>query len=153
MSNITERKILLKKMRMMSTQAIMMHQAIADNLHLSLTDYKCLDILARFGSMTAGKLTGMCGLTTGAVTSVIDRLERTGYVKRVDNPVDRRSVIVELIWDKKHVEEYERVMSPLEQKMNKMTASYTNKELASFIGFMDKVIGILHQETIERSHT
>ncbi len=153
MSNIAERKKVLKKMRMMSTQAIMMHQAIADNLHLSLTDYKCLDILACFGSMTAGKLTGMCGLTTGAVTGVVDRLERTGYVKRVDNPIDRRSVIVELIWDKKHVEEYEKVMASLEQKMNKMTASYTNGELAAFTGFIDKVIGILHQETVELSRT
>ncbi len=153
MSNITERKKLLKAMRMLSTQAIMMHQTVADNLHLSLTDYKCLDILARFGSMTAGKLTEKCGLTTGAVTGVIDRLERAGYAKRIDNPVDRRSVIVELAWDRKSVESYEKIMSPLEQKMSRLTAGYTNEELAFFTGFMEKIVEVLHQETMELSIT
>ena len=151
MSGVAERRRLLKTMRMMSTSAIMLHQVVADKLGLSLTDYKCLDILTRFGSMTAGKLTNMSGLTTGAVTGVIDRLERAGYARRADNPTDRRSVIVELTWNADQTRAYESIFSTLEKRMDKMTASYSDKELSFFTDFMGKIVDILRNETIEKS--
>ena len=104
-----------------------------------------------FGAMTAGNLTEMSGLTTGAVTGVVDRLESRGYARRVDNPEDRRSVIISLTWSNEHRNAYERIFSTLEKKMDRMTAAYTNKELAFFTEFMDKIVNIIHQETIERS--
>ncbi len=60
------------------------------------TDARCADIVQRFGPMTAGELASRAGLSTGAVTTVIDRLEKAGIARRVADPKDRRKVYVEL---------------------------------------------------------
>jgi DNA-binding MarR family transcriptional regulator len=59
------------------------------------TDGRCLGIIDRYKSVSAGQLANESGLTTGAVTAVIDRLEAAGYVRRFRDPVDRRKVWIE----------------------------------------------------------
>jgi DNA-binding MarR family transcriptional regulator len=71
-------------------------QAVADAVGLNRTDMRCVDILDREGPATAGQLAEAMGLTTGGMTTVIDRLERAGYARRVRDPSDRRRVLVEL---------------------------------------------------------
>jgi DNA-binding MarR family transcriptional regulator len=71
-------------------------QAVADTLGLNRTDLRCLDILDREGRLTAGQLAAQTGLTTGAVTTVIDRLEQAGHARRVRDTNDRRRIYVEL---------------------------------------------------------
>jgi DNA-binding MarR family transcriptional regulator len=71
-------------------------QAVADALGLNRTDMRCLDVLEREGSVTAGRLAQATGLTTGAMTTALDRLERAGYARRVRDASDRRRVIVEV---------------------------------------------------------
>ena len=71
-------------------------QAVADALGLNGTDMRCLDIIDRGGRLTAGQLAQESGLTTGAVTTVIDRLEASGYACRVRDTDDRRRIYVEL---------------------------------------------------------
>jgi DNA-binding MarR family transcriptional regulator len=71
-------------------------QAVADTLGLNRTDMRCLDILDRLGRLTAGQLAQQTGLTTGAVTTVIDRLEKAGHARRVRDADDRRRIYVEL---------------------------------------------------------
>ncbi|GLQ52938.1 hypothetical protein GCM10010862_01960 [Devosia nitrariae] len=61
-------------------------------LGINRTDGRCLDIIDRHGKVTAGQLAGESGLTTGAVTVVVDRLEAVGYVARTRDPVDRRKI-------------------------------------------------------------
>lgn len=82
--------------RGMSTATVMFHQAIAEKAGLTATDHKYVDILLQHGDMTAGKLAEHTGLTTGAVTGVIDRLEKEGLVERARDPKDRRKVLVVL---------------------------------------------------------
>jgi DNA-binding MarR family transcriptional regulator len=65
-------------------------------LGINRTDGRCLDIVQNNGPMTAGRLAELSGLTTAAVTSVLDRVEKAGYARRVRNEHDRRQVIVEL---------------------------------------------------------
>src|SRR5215470_10658835 len=77
-----------------ATDGILFHQAVADRLGLHVSDLRCLTILYETGSVSAGELGERTGLTTGAVTRMIDRLERTGYVRREPDPADRRRVIV-----------------------------------------------------------
>ena len=80
------------------------HQAANDafdevayqKLGINRTDGRCLDIVENQGPMTAGRLAELSGLTTAAVTAVLDRLERAGYARRVRDAKDRRHVIVEL---------------------------------------------------------
>src|SRR6266852_1771624 len=85
---------LFREFREMSAATIMFHQAIADRLGMNITDHKCADILSRTGPITAGELAQRTGLTTGAITGVIDRLEKAGFVCRAKDPSDRRRVIL-----------------------------------------------------------
>jgi DNA-binding MarR family transcriptional regulator len=71
-------------------------QAVADALGINRTDMRCTDILDREGPVTPGHLAEVTGLTTGSITTVIDRLERRGFARRVPDPNDRRRVLVEL---------------------------------------------------------
>jgi DNA-binding MarR family transcriptional regulator len=70
-------------------------QAVADALGLNRTDMRCIDVLQRAGRLTAGQLAEATGLTSGAMTTAIDRLERIGYARRVRDEHDRRRVLVE----------------------------------------------------------
>jgi DNA-binding MarR family transcriptional regulator len=71
-------------------------EAVARHLGVNRTDLLCMDLLERRGAMSAGELALATGLTTGAITAVLDRLERAGYARRVRDTVDRRRVHVEL---------------------------------------------------------
>ncbi|GAB2957065.1 MarR family transcriptional regulator [Amycolatopsis acidiphila] len=81
-----------------STLAVLRHARIAERMGLSGTDHKALDLASRAdGPLTAGRIAQLTGLSTGAVTGVIDRLERAGFVRRVRDTQDRRKVLVEIL--------------------------------------------------------
>ena len=71
-------------------------QAVADALGMNRTDMRCVDVLQREGPVTAGRLAEATGLTTGAITTALDRLERAGYAQRVRDGADRRRVLVQI---------------------------------------------------------
>src|SRR5678816_1482183 len=77
-----------------STETALFHQAAAAKYGLGITDMKALGALMQEGPMTAGQIAKRLSLTSGAVTSLIDRLERRDMVKRTPDPNDRRKVIV-----------------------------------------------------------
>jgi DNA-binding MarR family transcriptional regulator len=130
--------------RQLSTATIMFHQAIADRLGMNLTDHKCADILLRSGPMTAGELARRTGLTTGAITGVIDRLEKAGFVRRAKDPGDRRRVIIEPL-----PERIEREIGPLFESMARAMAElcgqYSTQELAVIRDFTARS----HQQAYE----
>jgi DNA-binding MarR family transcriptional regulator len=68
----------------------------ARRLGVNETDLHCLNIIQNSGGLTAGELAEAAGLTTGAVTGVIDRLEKAGFARRVPDPADRRRVKLEV---------------------------------------------------------
>jgi DNA-binding MarR family transcriptional regulator len=70
-------------------------QAVADSIGINRTDLRCLDVIQREWPVAAGRLAEETGLTTGAITTVLDRLERAGYARRVRDQNDRRRVLVE----------------------------------------------------------
>jgi len=72
-------------------------EALGKVLGLNPTDVRCVDLLDKHGTMTAGALADLAGLSTGAVTFLLDRLERAGFVSRVRDLDDRRCVLVELV--------------------------------------------------------
>ena len=80
--------------RQFSDVTILMHEAIARHAGLSGTDHKYLGILIRNGSMTAGELSKLTGLTGGAVTGLVDRLEKSKLAKREFDKTDRRKIII-----------------------------------------------------------
>jgi DNA-binding MarR family transcriptional regulator len=98
MSGPVDRQALLAHLRVELTRTIadgiLFQQAMADRLRLSLGDLKFLTALIESGPMTAGDVAARTGLTSGAVTRMIDRLERGGWVRREHDRRDRRRVIV-----------------------------------------------------------
>jgi DNA-binding MarR family transcriptional regulator len=71
-------------------------ELVASHLGINRSDLRCLDLLHESGTMTAGQLAAGSGLTSGATTRMLDRLERIGYVRRLTDTGDRRRVLVEL---------------------------------------------------------
>ena len=85
-----------EELRLLGVIADIADQAVADHLGLNRTDMRCLDIVDRLDGVSAGRLAAESGLSTGAVTTVLDRLERAGLARRASDPADRRRVLVEL---------------------------------------------------------
>ncbi|HYY41057.1 MAG TPA: MarR family transcriptional regulator [Nitrososphaera sp.] len=135
------------KFREMSTETIMFHQAIANILGLHITDHKCLDLIYRFGAMPAGRLAELTGLTTGAVTGIIDRLEKAGYVRRTNDPKDRRRTIVEPTRNKRLERKLELIFTPLHERMYKLLSSYSESELAFLLDAVNKTLEQTREES------
>lgn len=138
---------IIEKLREMSTETIMFHQGVADTLDLHITDHKCLDLIHHYGAMPAGRLAELTGLTTGAVTGIIDRLEQAGYVRRANDPKDRRRTIVEPTGDKKLERKIEVIFMPLHERMYKLLSSYSDSELAFLLGATTEFIEQTREES------
>ncbi len=107
----------------------------ARRLGVNMTDLHCLNILESRSGLTAGDLALEAGLTSGAVTGVIDRLERAGYVRRAADPGDRRKVKVEVTSD--FYELADEVWSPLKRDWDEVLARrFTARQLDDVITFL-----------------
>jgi DNA-binding MarR family transcriptional regulator len=92
---------LMTATRRFTRSSLMFQYAVAEKMQLNPTDAECIDFLMEMGPSTAGDLARATRLTTGAITAVIDRLEKAGFVKREPDPGDRRKVIIRFL-PKKH---------------------------------------------------
>lgn len=141
---------LIKQMRKLTQHyaysSIRMHEAVARKAGLSGTDHKYLGFLMEKGQMTAGELSHLTGLTTGAVTGLIDRFEKKKLVKRQFAENDRRKVII--VPETKHIME---LLAPLykefRKKSEKLTASFSKKEIKIIEAYFSKAIGIMEETT------
>jgi DNA-binding MarR family transcriptional regulator len=109
-------------------------QVVADVLGLNRTDTRCLDIIERLDGVSAGRLASEAGLSTGAVTTVLDRLERAGYARRVQDPGDRRRVLVELTPAARR--ELQELYAPLVDATMRQLEGYTTDEVSLVRDFM-----------------
>jgi DNA-binding MarR family transcriptional regulator len=99
--------------------------------------------------MPAGKLGELTGLTTGAVTGVIDRLEKAGYVRRTDDPKDRRKIIIEPTRNKKLEKRLEGIFAPLGERIYKVLSSCSDSELAFLLDILTRTLDESHQELMK----
>lgn len=133
--------------RRLSTATVMFHQAVADSLGLNLTDHKCVDLLLLNGPLTAGELARMTALTTGAITAAVDRLERCGFVKREDDPKDRRRVVVRVVPSR--LGAMSRLFEGFSSRLDEIAAGYTPRELALIVGFLVRNCDALQVSALE----
>jgi len=124
--------------RKISTQTVFLHQAIAQSIGLNATDTKCVDLIGSEpdGAVTAGRLSDLTGLTTGAITHILDRLEKRGFVERVRDTGDRRRVFVRVRAGSLEplLPKYEAVG----KAYMALAGQYSDDELALICGYMDK---------------
>jgi DNA-binding MarR family transcriptional regulator len=110
-------------------------EAAFDKLGVNATDGRCLGILDNEGAMTAGRLAELSGLTTAAVTAVLDRLERAGYARRRRDDGDRRRVIVELTPTLR--ERSERIWGPIGTEGRALLGRMSSDELRAALAFLE----------------
>lgn len=126
--------------------SLQMHEAVARKAGLPGTDHKYLGFLLQKGQMTAGELANLSGLTTGAVTGLIDRFEKRKLVKRQFDKDDRRKVLI--VPDIKNIMS---LMEPLYREFRadneKLIASFSAEELKTLENYFTKAIEIMQAET------
>ena len=138
-------RALLERGRNMGTAAIVFHQAVADRLGLNPTDHKCLGLVHEAGEATAGDLAEWTGLTTGAVTGVIDRLEAAGFVRRAEHPTDRRKVVVRVVSER--FPEVGRLFASLAEAMTALCGHYSEAELRVIVDYLTRSAELFRRET------
>ncbi|WP_198676307.1 MarR family winged helix-turn-helix transcriptional regulator [Kribbella monticola] len=126
--------------------AMVIHSlASAEAAGLNPTDYFALNLLDLAGSLTSGELARRTGLTTGATTRLIDRLEKGGHVRRVLDPADRRKVIVEMVAAPDHVD---RAVAGARRRLGAVIGGYDREEQATLFDYFTKA-AVAYQESTD----
>ena len=139
---------LISEFRAAGNQDSAFDNLAADRLGLNRTDLHCINIIENSGGLTAGELAGEAGLTTGAVTGVIDRLERSGYARRVSDPADRRRVKLEVTPN--FYARADKIWGPVAADWaSRLGGRFTAEELDRVLDFL-RTTNELSREHIER---
>jgi len=133
-------KDLNEAIRKVGAQSVLMSDAVSRLVGLNSTDLECLDLLLLSGVTTAGQLAAHCGLTTGAMTAVIDRLERAGFARRRRDLTDRRRVLVEALPRCMH--EIGPLYRPIMRATNALHDEYDDKQLALVAEYLSRAFGL-----------
>jgi len=141
----------VQRMRGLGNRTVLYQQNVAASLGLYNNDYISIDILREKGPITAGELSKLTGLATGSVTALIDRLEKNGYVRRQNDPNDRRKVIIVPLYE--HKEDVSNTYIPLHNEMVKLASSYTEEELELITQFLSKASTVLDDQINHLSST
>ncbi|MFM9368703.1 MarR family transcriptional regulator [Streptomyces sp. Da 82-17] len=133
-----------QELRNLTTSSVFFHQAVADQLKMSVLDLNCLNALVTQGPMTAGRLTEVNGVTTGAITGVVDRLEKAGFVRRDRDPNDRRRVIVTPLPNLEA--QIFPLFAGLSEALSELAEKYSDEELAVIVDFVRAAGPITHEQ-------
>jgi DNA-binding MarR family transcriptional regulator len=131
--------------RKSSAIGVIFGQTVADAVGVSSSDLECLDFLNIEGRVTAGRLAELTGLTTGAITGLVDRMEKAGFVRRERDEEDRRKVYIAIVPEA--LGKIGRYYEPLQKAVTKDWEGYTDAELKLLVRFLtqgyDTMIGVL----------
>lgn len=150
MANISQEKIheLNEYGRRFSDATVLLHLQIAQYAGLAPADHKYLSMLMQKGAMTAGELAQASGLTTGAVTGLIDRLEKKGLVERKADANDRRKVLIVPNLQKAG-KLFGSVFGALQERLTALVEQYSDKELKVVKSYIGEAVKIMEELTEE----
>ena len=140
------RQVGLEVGREIGARTILFHQAIANIVGVSVTDMKCLDYVDRGGDVTAGDLSRLTGLTTGAITAAIDRLEKAGLARRERSETDRRKVFIRLS-ESPATKRIAPIFEALGKDAAELATRYSTRELETIKDFCDRSIEMMRRQT------
>lgn len=129
-----------------SDSSILMHEAIARKAGLSGTDHKYLGLLIEKGEITAGEFSQLTGLTTGAVTGLVDRLEKKKLAQRQFDKDDRRKVII-VPNTKNAMKLLEPIFAELQAETANLISSFSEKEIQIIENYFISAIKIMNDVT------
>src|SRR5688572_9260749 len=128
-----------------SDATVLFHSTVAERLGLHPTDYKVLGMLERTGPATAGEIARASGLAPASITNLIDRLVRKGFVRRSEDPDDRRRVLVEPT--RVLLTTARALFAPTQRSLSRMWDRYSDQELATIADFLAANADRLRRET------
>ena len=139
-------------LRALSTDIDRLDQAAADRYGLNRTDMRALDILGQAGPLAPTDLARQLGFTTGGVTTVLDRLERAGYIRRRPDTSDRRRLVVEAT--AATTARDQEVFGDLIRQTGELLATYTDDQLQVIDDFLTRARQLTagHADTLSRRH-
>ncbi|HEY6609203.1 MAG TPA: MarR family transcriptional regulator [Candidatus Limnocylindria bacterium] len=123
-------------MRGLLSGSIAYHDAVAASLGINATDLRCLELLAAEPDVTPSRLADLAGLTTGAVTGVLDRLEEAGFLRREADPGDRRRIVVRMVPER--MGEIEAAHEPLVGRIGQLDRG---DDGTAYIGSLTEALG------------
>ena len=127
-------KAVFEAARNNNVSSVLFRNALARKLNLNITDSECLSLLTIKGASTPKELGRYTGLSTGATTAMLDRLEKLSFIHRKPNPSDRRGVIIEVR------SEWTQAAGPQVEKLQvdqlELISSYSDEELEVIYDFL-----------------
>ena len=134
------------EVRRMSAQGVLLSTAVAERVGLSSSDLECLDYIVMAGAeaITAGELAAATGFTSGAITGLVDRLEKAGFVRREPDRADRRKVRVVPV--EAAVQRLGAYYTPLAQRTEALWAQYTEEQLRTVLDFTQRSVAVAAEE-------
>ena len=130
---------------------VLFRNAVGDRLGVNVTDMECLGLLFFKGIATPTELSQHTGLSSGATTALLDRLEAAGLITRRQNPADRRGSLIAV--DKIAKRTVGPLFASAREAQNKLIAGYTEKELATLLDFFQKFTALYEAERAKLPHT
>ncbi len=138
------RKRLILGMRAYGISNVLYRNAIAEKLGLNVTDIECLGLLFHKGLSSPSELAAHTGLTSGATTAMLDRLEKSGLIERRPNPADRRGTLIVLV--KTGQERIAPWFAATRQAQADLVSRYPEHELRLLADFLDRASALFDEE-------
>jgi DNA-binding MarR family transcriptional regulator len=139
---------LTRELRQFTGLAASFFRAAAARRGMTVTDLQVIDILESSGPSTAGQLADLTGLTTGAITGMLNRLEEAGLVRRERDPNDGRRVIVRLETGKDEVHNIGLIFDSLAKAWNELASNYDDEQIALLLSFLKQSNAMCRKEII-----
>ena len=121
--------------RQLSTAAVMFHTAMAQLQGLGASDTKALDLIDRFGPLTAGELGERSGLAPASITGLVDRLVDKQLVRRIKDPADGRRVLIEL--QRERLAQHAGLFADLVREMTELADEFSDDELETIARYVE----------------
>jgi DNA-binding MarR family transcriptional regulator len=127
-----------------STAAVLFHHVVAERLGLGPTDHKCLDLIREHGAMTGSELVAITGLTSGAITGVVARLEAAGYLRRESDPSDGRKQVLKPVVER--ARDIHDVVGPVRDDLTVLLQSFDSSQLTAVAAFLAHATEAVHRQ-------
>ena len=121
----------------------MLNRAVASRMKLNATDIETLGVLAVLGPTSPTRLASLLAMGTGSMTLVIDRLERAGFVRRVRDTGDRRSLTIEFVPERRP--EAAALYAPLQQQAAEIARRYSAHDLGVIVDYLARSNDMLRE--------
>lgn len=133
----------------LGTGVVLFHTAVAEQLGINVTDWRCLELLLRTGPANPTRLAQQTGMSSAAMAQLLGRLERAGLVARRPDPSDGRRTLVHPIADPGRDRELAESFTGLTHRVADLTSSFSEDQLSAIVTFVTGLADIMESEAAE----